>query len=168
VIRLEALQLQRLVATVLQQLHVTDTVNLLEVRELGDGSWLLAFEDHLPATRFPVFEISLQPQWTIEEAGRELRLELRRKLWICPLCQRRAEIRRVVDQEAVRIDCERCGRYEIESDLLEALRVSTENQDEGVAARLSKLAERMRHGERLPVLTRDNWGALADSTPPFP
>jgi hypothetical protein len=165
VIRLEALQLQRLAASVLQQLHVLDTVRLLEVRELSDGSWLLAFEDHLPATRFPAFEVALQSDWTIEDAGRELRLGLRRKLWICPLCQRRAEIRRVVDQEAVRIDCERCGRYEIESDLLEALRVWTEDEDTEVAARLSKLAERMRHGERLPVLTGENWAVLAEGTP---
>ena len=73
----------------------------MEVRELTDGTWLVTFEDRYPDTRFPGFEISIQQDWSPEQAVRELRLELRHKLWICPLCQRRSQIRRVVDRDGV-------------------------------------------------------------------
>jgi hypothetical protein len=125
-IRIEAIQLQRLAAETLRQLDVTDTVQVREVRELTDGMWMVGFEDRAPYTRFPGFEIGIQQDWTPERATRALRLELRNKLWICPLCQRRAQMRRIVDHEMFRIECAHCGRFEIDAARLEQLRQSLE------------------------------------------
>ncbi|HVH29534.1 MAG TPA: hypothetical protein VM818_22450 [Vicinamibacterales bacterium] len=165
-IKIEAIQLQRLTAATLQQLNVADTVRVLEIKELADGTWLVGFEDQLPHTRFPGFEIFIEPDWSLEDAGRELRQELRKKLWICPLCQRRGEIRRMVDREEFRVECPRCGRYEIESSLLDYLRNATEVDDPLVVGRLSRLAGYVRAVGRPPALTMDNWASLADAARP--
>jgi Zn ribbon nucleic-acid-binding protein len=164
VIKLEAIQLQRLTATTLQRLNVTDTVTVREIRELPDGTWLIGFEDHLPNTRFPGFEVYIEQDWSVEEAGRELRWELRKKLWVCPLCQRRGEIRRMVDREVFRVECTQCGRYEIEADLLDYLRRAAEQEDPVVAERLARLSDRTRSEDRLPPLSMDNWENLAEQT----
>src|SRR4051812_15763537 len=121
-IRIEAIQLQRLAADTLRQLNVADTVQVMDVRELTDGMWMVGFEDRAPYTRFPGFEIAIQQDWSPEQAARELRVELRNKLWICPLCQRRAQMRRIVDREAFRIECAHCGRFEMDAARLEELR----------------------------------------------
>jgi hypothetical protein len=163
-IRFEALQLQRLAADALRRLTVTDTVHTTEVRELPDGTWLVQFEDLLPASRFPIFDLYIQPEWTPEQAARELRVELRKRLWICPLCQRRAGIRRLVDREAFRVECDQCGRYEMDAGLLEYLRTAFEDSDEAVLVRLPRLAARVRERAPLPCLTLDNWAALGEST----
>jgi hypothetical protein len=123
-IRIEALQLQRLAAETLRHLNVVDTVQVMDVRELTDGMWMVAFEDRAPYTRFPGFEIGIQQDWSPEHAAQELRFELRNKLWICPLCQRRAQMRRIVDLEMFRIECEHCGRFEMDAERLEQLRRS--------------------------------------------
>jgi hypothetical protein len=166
VIKLEAIQLQRLTATTLQRLNVVDTVLVREIRELADGTWLIGFEDHLPNTRFPGFDIYIEQDWSVEEAARELRQELRRKLWICPLCQHRAEIRRMVDREEFRVECERCGRFEIESGLLDYLREAAESEDLVVVDRLERLAGYTRQAGTIATLTLDNWAGLADSFTP--
>jgi hypothetical protein len=166
VIKIEAVQLQRLTATTLQQLNVADTVQVLEIRELSDGTWLIGLEDRLPTTRFPGFEVYIEPDWSIEEAGRELRRDLRRRLWICPLCQRRGEIRRMVDREEFRVECERCGRYEIEATLLDRLRQAAEDEDQAILGRLARLAAYTRHAARAPLLTMDNWTVLAGEAGP--
>ena len=128
-IRIEAIQLQRLAAETLRQLNVVDTVQVMEVRELTDGTWMVGFNDRAPYTRFPGFEIGIQQEWTPEHATRELRFELRTKLWICPLCQRRAQVRRIVDREAFRIECDHCGRFEMDAARLEQLRRSLEGAE---------------------------------------
>jgi hypothetical protein len=163
VIRFEAVQLRRLAADVIRQLNVGNTAQVLEVRELTDGSWIIVFEDRYPDTRFPGFEITIQPEWSPEDALRELRLELREKLWICPLCQRRAQIRRIIDRELFRVLCDHCGRFEIEHDLLKFLREAFETGDPAVVAQLSRLSESIARGGGLPVLSPDNWRQLADS-----
>jgi hypothetical protein len=162
VIRFEAVQLRRLATDVIQQLHVANTVQVLEVRELSDGSWMVVFEDRYPDTRFPGFEIGIQPEWSPEEAVRELRLELRNKLWICPLCQRRVQIRRIIDRALFRVECDQCGRFEIEHDLLKFLREAFELGDPAVLARLSRLSASIARSGDMPVLTPDNWQQLAD------
>jgi hypothetical protein len=162
VIRLEAIQLRQLAADVLRQLAVSDSVQVLEVRELSDGSWMVTFNDRAPYTRFPAFEIAVQPDWTADQVGRELRLELRQKLWICPLCQRRAEMRRIVDSEAFRVDCERCGRFEIDQPLLEAFRSAYEDLEPAVVGRLEALSRAAARTGNVS-LTADNWRALAES-----
>lgn len=163
-IRIEALQLRRLAADVLRQLDVSNTVEVMEIRELTDGTWMVGFGDHHPDTRFPGFDISIQPQWSSEQAVRELRLELREKLWICPLCQRRSQIRRIIDRELFRVSCERCGRFEIEKDLLEHFRLAYERGDTDLITQLSRLSELVSRAERMPLLSSDNWRALADPT----
>ena len=140
-IRLEALQLRRLAADVLRQLAVDDTAEVTEVRELTDGTWMVDFEDHSPDTRFPGFAIDIQQDWSPEQAIRELRLELRNRLWICPLCQRRAQIRRITDRDVFRVECDRCGRFEIENGLLDHFRVAYEGNDRSVVDELPRLSE---------------------------
>jgi len=160
-IRLEALQLRRLAADVLRQLGVDDTAEVLEVSELTDGTWMVDFADRSPDTRFPGFSIDIQQDWSPEQAVRELRLELRNKLWICPLCQRRSQIRRIIDREVFRVECDRCGRFEIEHALLDRLRLAYEGNEEGVVEQLPRLAAFVGRAAGMPLLSADNWLALA-------
>jgi hypothetical protein len=144
-------------------LDVNDTVAVTEVDELTDGTWVVRFADRLPETRFPGFDIDIRQEWSPEEAARELRLALREKLRICPLCQRRAQIRRIVDQEVFRVECDRCGRFEIETGLLGQLRIAYEANDPDVVERLPRLsAARQPGGVRF--LAADTWRALAEAT----
>jgi hypothetical protein len=162
-IRLEALQLRRLAADVLRQLAVDATAEVMEVRELTDGTWMVDFEDHSPDTRFPGFAIDIQQDWSPEQATRELRLELRNRLWICPLCQRRSQIRRITDGDVCRVVCDRCGRFEIEHDLLAHFRVAYEDNDKNLMEELSRLAEFVSRAGGMPFLSADNWRELANT-----
>jgi hypothetical protein len=164
VIRLEAVQLRRLAADVVRQLDVENTVQVIDVHELTDGTWMVVFEDRYPDTRFPGFEVGIESDWSPAQAVRALRLELRSKLWICPLCQRRAQIRRIVDRAAFRVECGHCGRFEIEHDLLEFLREAFEAGEPEVLAQLSRLSDARADGRPMPMLSADNWRQLADST----
>jgi hypothetical protein len=157
-VRLEALQLRRLAAEVLRQLDVDDTTQVTEVRELTDGTWMVDFEDRSPDARFPGFAIDIQQDWSREQAVRELRLELRSKLWICPLCQRRSQIRRIIDREVFRVEC---GRFEIENVLLEHFRLSYEGDDRDLMEQLPRLADFVGRTRGMPFLSSDNWRALA-------
>ena len=138
-IALEAMQLRALAADVLRQLQVDDFATVIDVHDLSDGAWSVGFEDRWPDTRFPTFEIEIQQDWSRDEAARELRMRLREKLWICPLCQRRTQIRRVVDMDVFRIMCDRCGRLEIESEVLDQIRSAYERGDEDVLNALSRV-----------------------------
>ena len=166
VIRIEALQLRRLAVDVLRQLDVGDSAEVMEVRELTDGTWMVGFEDRSPHTRFPGFEIGIQQDWSPEQALRELRLELRDKLWICPLCQSRSQIRRIVDRAVFRVECDRCGRFEIEQELLEHFRVAYEANDAGIVEQLSRLSQFAGRVGGMPSLSADNWRTLAGATTP--
>ena len=117
-IALDAVQLRTIATDVLRLLHVDDSVGVIDVHDLSDGAWSVNFEDRWPDTRFPSFAIEIEQDWSRESAARELRVVLREKLWICPLCQRRAHIRRVIDTDVLRVDCHRCGRFEIDSEAL--------------------------------------------------
>jgi hypothetical protein len=162
VIRLEGLRLQRIAGEVLEQLGVSGSADVTAVAELLDGTWMVGFEDRAPHTRFPVFEIAIQSDWTPEQAARELRLELRDKLWICPLCQRRSQIRRLVDRELFRVECDRCGRFEIEQALLDHFRSAYEAADSQVLERLARLSDGVRRRGSTQTLSVDNWQAIAD------
>jgi hypothetical protein len=164
-IRLEALQLRRLAADVLRQLAVDDTAQVLDVRELTDGTWMVDFEDRSPDTRFPGFAIDIQQAWSPDQALRELRLELRNKLWICPLCQRRSQIRRIIDRETFRVECDRCGRFEIEHALLADFRAAYEANDPELVAELPRLAEFVGRARGMPLLSAENWRTLAGPGP---
>ena len=164
-IRIEAIQLQRLAADALRQLNVLDTVQVMEVRELTDGMWMVGFEDRSPQTRFPGFEIGIQQDWSPKHASAELRVELRDKLWICPLCQRRALIRRIVDREVFRIECELCGRFEIDAELLDELRRALEDGTPSILERLARLSMHVKQGAGMPHLSTANWVALTAGLP---
>src|SRR5262245_58968584 len=125
-IALDAIQLRTIAADVLRLLRVADPVGAIHVHNLSDAAWSVNFEDRWPDTRFPAFTIEIQQDWSREGAARELRTVLREKLWICPLCQRRAVIRRLVDMNVFRIECHRCGRFEIESEVLDRVRSAHE------------------------------------------
>ncbi len=111
-ISLDAIQLRTIASDVLRQLRVEGSVGVLDVRDLSDGAWSVNFEDRWPDTRFPTFAIEIEPSWSRETAARELLTVLREKLWICPRCQRRAWMRRLVDSSVVRVECQECGRFE--------------------------------------------------------
>jgi hypothetical protein len=121
-ITLDAIQLHAIASDVLGSLGVNDFVSVLDVHDLSDGAWSVNFEDRWPETRFPTFGIEIQQDWSREAVALELRTVLREKLWICPRCQKRAFIRRLVDANVFRVDCDRCGRFEIDRDELDRLR----------------------------------------------
>jgi hypothetical protein len=156
-IKLEALQLRQLAAAALRQLAVEDTVQVTEVHELDDGSWFVDFEDRSEDTRFPGFAVGIEPAWSADEAARALRIELREKLWICPLCQRRSRIRRIVDREVFRVECGRCGRFEIDSELLDHLRSGYEDNDSSVVDELPRLTALAGQAKTPLYLSSGNW-----------
>jgi hypothetical protein len=121
-ISLDAIQLRTIAAEVLRSLQVDDSVAVIDVHDLSDGAWSVNFEDRWPDTRFPTFAIEIEQNWSRDAAARELQMVLREKLWICPRCQRRAWMRRLVDANVFRVECQQCGRYEIESEELKGAR----------------------------------------------
>jgi hypothetical protein len=165
-IRLEAIQLRRIAVDVLRQLAVDGSADVTDVRELTDGTWMVGFTDHSPDARFPGFDVGIQQAWSPEEAARALRLELRQKLWICPLCQRRAQIRRIIDREAFRVECQTCDRFEIDHALLEAFRLAYEANDASVVVHLPALSIAMARDRATPLLTEDSWRLYIAPEPP--
>ena len=160
-ITLDALQLRTIAADVLGALQVEDSVSVLDVHDLSDGTWSVNFEDRWPETRFPTFAIEIQQNWSREGAARELRVVLREKLWICPLCQQRATIRRLVDMNVFRIECSRCGRFEIDSEVLDLFRSAYEEGDDRIVVALPRLAHVIRGAASPPSLRVDTWQGLA-------
>jgi hypothetical protein len=161
VISLDAIQLRTIAADVLGSLEVSDTVTVLEVHDLSDGAWSVSFADRWPDTRFPTFEVEIQQEWSREDVARQLRAVLREKLWICPLCQRRALIRRLVDMSVFRVECHACGRFEIASDVLDLFRSAYEDGDDRIVAALPKLSDATRRAASPPFLGVDTWRGLA-------
>ena len=101
-----------------------------------------------------------------EQAVRELRLELREKLWICPLCQRRSQIRRIIDRETFsRIGAIKCG-----GDSKSSTRSSstsgwpTKRLTRSVVYQLPRLSEIVGRDGNMPFLSADNWRTLAGAT----
>jgi hypothetical protein len=162
VIALDAIQLRTVAMEVLRSLRVDDSVGVIDVRDFSDGAWSVNFEDRWPDTRFPTFAIEIQQDWSREGTARELRTVLREKLWICPLCQRRATIRRLVDMNVFRIECHRCGRFEIESELLDLFRSAYEAGEETILKILPRLSSVVRDAGSPPSLGAENWQHLAD------
>ena len=87
-------------------------------------------------------------------------------MWICPLCQRRARIRRIIDREVFRVECDRCGRFEIEHLLLDYFRLAYEDNGEGVVEQLSRLAAFVGREGSGAFLSAENWRTLAGATTP--
>jgi hypothetical protein len=121
-ISLDAVQLRAIATDVLRSLQVDAVVSVIDVRDLTDGAWSIHFEDRWPDTRFPTFAIEVEHDWSREDAVHELQTVLREKLWICPRCQRRAWMRRLVDTNVFRVECQECGRFEIDGDELKEVR----------------------------------------------
>jgi len=160
-IALDAIQLRTIAADVLRSLQVEDLVGVLDVHDLSDGAWSVTFEDRRPDTRFPSFAIEIQQDWSREGAAKELRVVLREKLWICPLCQRRAMIRRLIDMNVFRIECPRCGRFEIDGELLDLFRSAYEDGDDRIVTALPRLAHVIRSATSPPSLSVHTWQGLA-------
>jgi hypothetical protein len=59
--------------------------------------------------------------------------------------------------------CDRCGRFEIEHDLLAHFRVAYEDNDKNLVEELSRLAECVSRAVGMPFLSADNWRELANS-----
>lgn len=160
-IALDAVQLRAIAADVLRSLQVADSVGMLDIHDLSDGAWSVTFEDRWPDTRFPTFAVEIQQDWSREGAAKQLREVLRDKLWICPLCQRRALIRRLVDLNSFRIECRRCGRFEIDSEVLHLFRSAYEDGDDRILAALPRLSDVIRRAASPPSLTVETWQGLA-------
>jgi hypothetical protein len=160
-IALDAIQLRTIAADVLRSLEVNDSVAVLDVHDLSDGAWSVNFEDRWPDTRFPTFEVEIQQDWSREGAARELRIVLREKLWICPLCQRRASIRRLVDMNVFRVECHACGRFEIDSEVMDLFRSAYEDGDDPIVTALPRLSYATRRAGSPPSLGVDTWRGLA-------
>ena len=160
-IALDAVQLRTIATDVLRLLHVDDLVGVIDVHDLSDGAWSVNFEDRWPDTRFPSFAIEIEQDWSRESAARELRVLLREKLWICPLCQRRASIRRLVDMNVFRIECQQCGRFEIDGEVLDLFRSAYEDGDDRILTALPRLSDVTRRAASPPSLGVDAWQGLA-------
>jgi hypothetical protein len=160
-IALDAIQLRTIAADILRSLEVNDSVAVLDVHDLSDGAWSVGFEDRWPDTRFPTFEIEVQQEWSRESAARELRTMLRDKLWICPLCQKRALIRRLVDMNVFRVECRACGRFEIDSEVMDLFRSAYEDGDDRIVAALPRLSDATRRTDSPASITVDTWQGLA-------
>jgi len=160
-IALDVIQLRAIAVDVLRLLDVDDAVGVLDVQDLSDGAWSVNFEDRWPDTRFPTFAIEIQQDWSREGAARELRMVLREKLWVCPLCQRRSVIRRLMDMSVFRVDCRRCGRFEIESEVLDLFRSAYEAGEERIVKTLPRLSDVVRSAASPLALTVDTWQGLA-------
>jgi len=160
-ITLDAIQLRTITADVLRSLEVNDSVEVLDVHDLSDGAWSVTFEDRWPETRFPTFAIEIQQDWSREGAARELRMVLREKLWICPLCQRRALIRRLVDMNISRVECHGCGRFEIDNEVMDLFRSAYEDGDDRIVTALPRLSDVTRRAASPPSLGVDTWQGLA-------
>ena len=160
-IALDAIQLRTMAVDVLRSLKVDDSVGVIDVHDLSDGAWSVTFEDGWPETRFPTFAAEIEQNWSRERATRELRMTLREKLWICPLCQRRAMIRRLVDMNVFRVECDGCGRFEIEDEVLDLFRSAFEAGEESIVNALPRLSDVIRAATSPPSLTVDTWQGLA-------
>jgi hypothetical protein len=160
-ISLDAIQLRRIAADVLQALEVSDSVAVLDVHDLSDGAWSVTFEDRWPDTRFPTFDVEIQQDWSREAVARELRMVLREKLWICPLCQIRALIRRLVDLNVFRVECQACGRFEIESEVMDLFRSAYEEGDDRIVSVLPRLSDATCRAGSPLSLGVDTWQGLA-------
>jgi hypothetical protein len=160
-ISLDAIQLRTIAADVLQSLEVNDSVAVLDVQDLSDGAWSVSFEDRWPQTRFPTFDVEIQQDWSREGVARELRIVLREKLWICPLCQIRALIRRLVDMNVFRVECQACGRFEIDGDVMDLFRSAYEDGDDRIVTALPRLSDATRRAASPPSLGVDTWQGLA-------
>jgi hypothetical protein len=160
-IALDAVQLRTISTDVLRLLHVDDSVGVIDVHDLSDGAWSVNFEDRWPDTRFPSFAIEIEQDWSRESAARELRVLLREKLWICPLCQRRASIRRLADMNVFRIECQQCGRFEIDGEVLDLFRSAYEDGDDRILTALPRLSDVTRRAASPPSLGVDTWQGLA-------
>jgi hypothetical protein len=160
-IALDAIQLRTIAADILRSLQVDDVVAVLDVHDLSDGAWSVTIEDRWPDTRFPTFEIEIQQDWSREGVARALRTVLREKLWICPLCQRRSVIRRLVDMHVFRVECHACGRFEIDGEVMDLFRAAYEDGDDGIVAALPRLSDVTRRAASPPSLSADTWQGLA-------
>jgi hypothetical protein len=160
-ISLDAIQLRTIAADVLQSLEVNDSVAVLDVQDLSDGAWSVSFEDRWPQTRFPTFDVEIQQDWSREGVARELRIVLREKLWICPLCQIRALIRRLVDMNVFRVECQACGRFEIDGDVMDLFRSAYEDGDDQIVTALPRLSDATRRAASPPSLGANTWQGLA-------
>jgi hypothetical protein len=160
-IAFDAIQLRTIASDALGSLEVTDSVAVLDVHDLSDGAWSVTFEDRWPDTRFPTFEVEIQQDWSREGVARELRTVLREKLWICPLCQTRSMIRRLVDTSVFRVECHACGRFEIDSDVMDLLRSAYEDGDDRIVSALPRLSDATRRAASPPSLGVDTWQGLA-------
>jgi hypothetical protein len=60
------------------------------------------------------------------------------------------------------VECDRCGRFEIENGLLDHFRVAYEGNDVGVVDELPRLSEFVGRSGGMPSLTADNWRTLVN------
>jgi hypothetical protein len=63
--------------------------------------------------------------------------------------------------DTVRVECQRCGRFEIESVVLDLFRSAYEDGDERIVRALPRLSDVIRSAESPPSLTVDTWQGLA-------
>ena len=62
--------------------------------------------------------------------------------------------------EVFRVECDGCGRFEIDQQLLEDFRLAYEMTDTGFVELFPKLAESVRRAGGVPHLSSDRWREL--------
>ena len=68
-----------------------------------------------------------------------------------------------MDMDVFRVDCDRCGRFEIEHAVLDQFRLAYEAADEELVSVLPRLSGYIRSAGGMPSLGVDTWQAIADA-----
>ena len=161
--RLELEALQQLAMELLHRLGVADTVYVTHVQDLDHGLRLVGFVDASPRTTVPTFQIGVYVDWPVDRVGYELRQELRKTLQVCPLCQRRSDVQRLPNRDALQIACDHCHSYVMSEPLLNHLRYLHETDAGDIDIKLARLAAFTSRATReVPVLDTNNWLSLTD------
>jgi hypothetical protein len=82
------------------------------------------------------------------------------KLWICPLCQRASDDPPSDRHERLPIECPRCGRFEIDGELLDLSVRPYEDGDDRIVTALPRLAHVIRQRNFTPIVERPHVAGL--------
>ena len=127
---------------------------------MTDGTWMVDFEDRAPDTRFPGFSSTFSRIGPPNRRSASFGSNCGTGSGSARSVNAASQIRRITDRDVFRVECDRCGRFEIESGLLDHFRVAYEGNDRSLVDELPRLAEFVGRAKGMPFLTADNWRTL--------
>jgi rubredoxin len=134
----------------LKQVRVEDTVDVAAVRPSGPSDspavlWIITFRDRGPRRLSDKYDLHVvwHANATREGVQQAIRAEVRKKSWLCPVCQRRGEIERTTPiGNDLDVDCPSCGVYRIDTEIAQYFRRVADG-DNPAAPRVLELANRL-------------------------